>query len=303
MKNFSKIVMTIIALLFIAGCTEKTSGKEEDLYLKIGLMPAVDALPILVAKEKGFFEELGLELEAEMFTNAIHRQTALQTGELDGAITDLIAIINNSHNDFKTKVVTSTDFSFAFLTASDFDPEGTKQIGLMEVSVSNYLTDTYIAPILDIEHVFIPEIPTRLEMITTGHLDMAFIPEPLASIGQLSGLVKHTTLTTDQGYSPDAVVFTAEAIEKKSSAIEAFINGYNKAVDAIHQDEAFARELLVKTLDLPEAIIDAINLPKFNKAHVPSEEYVLSMIEWVEKAQGISIDLSYQDIVEGSFTK
>lgn len=173
----------------------------------------------------------------------------------------------------------------------------------MEVSVSNYLTDTYIAPILDIEHVFIPEIPTRLEMITTGHLDMAFIPEPLASIGQLSGLVKHTTLTTDNGYSPDAVVFTADAIERKSSAIEAFIAGYNKAVETIHQDETFARELLVATLDLPEAIIDLIDLPQFNKAHVPSEEYVLSMIEWVEKAQGITINLSYEDLIEGAFTQ
>lgn len=302
MKLLKKFTMFLLISLLITGCSSSPSTDvEQDLNLKIGLMPAVDSAPIFLAQEKGYFEDLGLNLESAIYTNAINRQSALQSGELDGAMTDLIAFINNKHNGFDTRIVTSTDGSFAFLVAKNFQKEGKKQVGLMEISVANYLTDKYIAPDYDIEKVFIPEIPTRLEMINTSKLDMAFIPEPVASMGQLKGLEKLISITDDDGYMPEAMVFTPKTLSEKSEAVRLFIEGYNKAVDAINKDEALARDVLIKTIDLNPEITDMINLPEYKKARIPSEEYLNKIISWIEKVQEIDIDLNYEDMVEGKF--
>ncbi len=70
--------LTLIPTLILAGCSTSSNAPEETLSLKIGVMPAVDTAPIYLAEEKGYFDELGLDLTIELFNNAGDRQTALQ---------------------------------------------------------------------------------------------------------------------------------------------------------------------------------------------------------------------------------
>jgi NitT/TauT family transport system substrate-binding protein len=58
-------------------------------------MPAVDSAPIFYADQKGLFAELGLDVTVQVYTNAMDRQSALISGGLDGAMTDVIALVNN----------------------------------------------------------------------------------------------------------------------------------------------------------------------------------------------------------------
>lgn len=314
-RNFT-LVIGLLLLVFV-GCSandnnestntgptddsNNTAIEQEIDTLSIGLMPAVDTAPIFVAQREGYFDELGLDLEATIYTNANNRQSALQTNELDGVMTDLVAFLNNHHNDFETKIVTSTDGSFAFLTPEDFTDEGTKELGLMEISVSNYLADQYVVPHYDVNKVYINEIPARLEMINAGQLDIGFIPEPAASMGQLNGLIKHITVTDDDGSSLQAMVFTPEALEHNTGAIEKFVQGYNQAVEAIEQDPTLAITALLDELDLDSAISDLITLPTYQKARVPSEDYVNKISAWVEDVQNIVLDLNYQDLIAPEF--
>ena len=93
------VIITVIALLTV-GCE-----KEEVQALRIGVMPAVDTAPIFLAEKNGYFEELGLEVEIQVFNNAQNRQTALQTNEIDGAMTDLVALITNNAAGFDLRAV------------------------------------------------------------------------------------------------------------------------------------------------------------------------------------------------------
>ena len=63
--------------------------------LTVGLMPAVDAAPMLLAAERGYFAAEGVEVELVVFASASERQVALQTGAVDGTITDLVAFVYN----------------------------------------------------------------------------------------------------------------------------------------------------------------------------------------------------------------
>ncbi|GGM19666.1 hypothetical protein GCM10011351_01900 [Paraliobacillus quinghaiensis] len=306
MNILKKISVTTLLILVLAACGAGDEPAEGDapktVELSIGLMPAVDSAPIFLADKEGYFEELGLNLETTIYTNANNRQSALQTNEIDGTMTDLIAFLNNQHNGFETKIVTSTDGSFAFLVGENFDPEGTQQqLGLMEVSVSNYLADHYITPDYDLEKVYIAEIPARLEMLKSGNLDMGFFPEPIASMGELSGLTKLTSVTDDDGFTPEAMVFTPEALEEKSVAIERFIKGYNQAIEAINEDESLARDILIEVIDLNPASKELITLPTYHKARVPSEDYMNKVIDWVESIQDIDIDLDYSEMITEAY--
>ncbi len=291
--------LIIIAMFFCAGCSTN-KAPAEDLTLKIGVMPAVDSAPIFLAHKKGYFEELGLKVEVQVYTNAMDRQGALQSGALDGAMTDVIALLNNVENGFNIKVTTSTDGVFPFLVKEDISGKTTLTAGMMEVSITNYLSDRCLSEQYTLDKVYINDIPSRLEMISKGTLDLAVIPEPMASQGELNGLTKLIIENTD-AYSPDVMVFTQNAIDKKAEALKRFHQAYNKAVDEIAQDDSEARDILIEVLSLKPEIKEKIIMPRYHKARVPSEEYLNGVMDWNEKVLKKKITLKYEDLVEGKF--
>jgi NitT/TauT family transport system substrate-binding protein len=306
-KKLSAILLAAM-MTFAVGCSPKTEEApkaetpKENLTLKIGVMPAVDSAPILLADKNGYFEELGLDVDVQVYTNAMNRQSALQSGELDGAMTDVIALVNNVENGFDIKVTTSTDGAFPFLIKKGFEEKKDIKVGMMEVSVSNYLSDRSLGDKYNVEKVYINEIPARLEMIAKGNLDMAVIPEPMASQGELKGLTKKL-IETDDEFSPDVMVFTGKAIKDNTKAVELFHQGYNHAVDEINNDDTIARDILISTLKLNPETKDKIILPKYNNARVPSKEYLQSIMDWNEKVLNKKINLKYEDLVDGKFVK
>lgn len=270
--------------------------------LKIGVMPAVDSAPILLAAQEGYFSELGLNVEVQIYTNAMNRQSALQSGGLDGAMTDVIALINNVENGFDIKVTTSTDGVFPFLMKGDLSGKKEITAGMMEVSVTNYLSDRMLSEQFTLKKVYINEIPARLEMISKGTLDLAVIPEPMASQGELTGLTKKLYENKD-ACSPDVMVFTGKAIKEKRQAIQLFHQAYNKAVKQINQGDGAARDLLISKLNLKPEIKSRILMPRYQQATVPSDAYLKQVMVWNEKVLGKKISLSYADLVDDSFVK
>ena len=302
--TFKKTLLALISALVLTlaiGCSNISSEDKasEKLTLKVGVMPAVDSAPIFLAAEKGYFDELGIDVEVQIYNNAMNRQSALQSGELDGAMTDVIALVNNVENGFDIKITTSTDGVFPFLINKDYDGSKDVTVGMMEVSVSNYLADISLEG-YNVEKIYINEIPARLEMVGKGALDMAVIPEPMASKGEMNGLIKKVIENTDE-FSPDIMVFTSSAIAEKEEAIKKFHKAYNKAVEVINKDNSLARDILISKLELGAEIKDNIILPTYNKARVPSEAYLKGIMEWNEKVLGKKVSLEYTSLVEDKF--
>jgi len=301
MKYDNTLLLSILLIssLIIMGVTAPTYA-QEPLSLKIGIMPAVDSAPILLAEEKGYYQELNLDIKIDIYTNAVNRQSALQTDELDGAMTDLVAFVNNVNNGFPIKITISTDGSFPFLVKKGFAEKNKIDIGMMEISVANFLSEQFLADQYELNKIFISAIPARLEMVKSGKLDMAIIPEPLASMGELAGLKKRV-YENEYDFTPEAMIFTETALVKKSEAISRFHKAYNKAVREIQKDDTEAREVLINRLNLKPEIKDLITMPVYHLARVPSRSYLNYVIEWVEEKQEEEINLSYQNMVEEKF--
>ena len=293
---FLALIMLIFSLLIITG-----NVNANEMSLEIGIMPAVDSAPILLAQEKGYFAEEGLDIKVDVYTNAVNRQTALQTNKLDGAMTDLIAFVNNVNNDFPVKITTTTDGSFPILVSKDFKEKEEVKIGMMEVSVTNFLAEQFLKDKYKLNKIYIPAIPARLEMLKSGQLEMAVIPEPLASTAELQGLEKRI-YKNDYDYMPEAMIFTETALSKKDKEISIFHKVYNKAVKEINEDDQEAREVLIKSLDLPIKIKNLITMPEYHLTRIPSEDYLNKVIEWVEKTDKSQIEIDYNQVVEGKYS-
>jgi len=289
------LLTIIIANLF--GCERRIPEK---MTLTIGVMPAVDAAPIYLAEELGFFEEMGVDVEIKLFTNATDRQSALQTNSIDGAISDMVALIANVQGGFDIKATMMTDGMFPVLVRKDFVENDKITVALMEVSVVNFLADEWLSEKYNLEKVFINEIPLRLEMLKNGNADMGVFPEPVASMGTLDGL-KKVIYENEDGYCPDVLVFTGKAINEKEKAILAFHRAYDKAIEKIIEDDSIARDILIEKLQFNPDIYDLINLPVYNKSRLPDDQYVEKLINWTENVLKKEITVTEFDIFERKF--
>lgn len=293
--------LTLIPTLILAGCSTSSNAPEETLSLKIGVMPAVDTAPIYLAEEKGYFDELGLDLTIELFNNAGDRQTALQTYAIDGAMTDLIAVATNINGGFDLKATTLTDGVFPVLVRAGYEETPEIKVAMMEVSVSNFLIDEWLGDDYTIEKVFINDIPARLEMIKSGQVDMGLFPEPMASNGAANGSLEKRIYTPEDGICPNVMAFTDKALTEKEEAIARFHEGYNKAAQDLMENPDEARTLLIEKLNLNPAIQDDIILPTYSLAHLPEEAYIQKIMDWSSETLNQELNLVPSNLIEGKF--
>jgi NitT/TauT family transport system substrate-binding protein len=303
-KKIASILLIALSTMII-GCSnkEKDLKLEEDNTIKIGLMPAVDTAPILIAEKNGYFKEAGINLEIEIYTNAQNRQSALQSYQIDGAMTDFIAAATNIDGGFDIKATTMTDGVFPVLSKEKEITKKDVKVAMMEVSVTNYLVDKWLSNKYNIEKIFITEIPARLAAIGSGEVDMGLFPEPVASNGELQGLTK-TLYGEDEKYSPDCLVFTGKAISEKPNTIKTFHEAYNKAVKEINKNPEIAKEILIEKIpNIKPEIKDKMVLPTYKEAALPSDDYVESIIEWTEKTLKKDLSVTAKDLSDGQFIK
>lgn len=295
------VVLLIVLTLLISGCS--TNQPKEKMVLNIGLMPAVDTAPIFLAKDNGYFEDNNLEVNIEIYTNAQDRQSALQANAIDGAMTDILAVATNVNGGFELKAVMLTDGMFVLASNEGALDKEEVSVGMMEISVSNFLVDQWLGTTHNIEKVYINAIPARLEAAVTGQLDMALLPEPIATVAHLKGLEKLIYEPVD-GFSPDVMAFTQTAIDSKADAIKAFVNAYNKAVADIQNDESLAREAIINNVpNVSPDLKDLMNLPEYHMARLPSDEYIQKVINWTNTILPERLTVEPGDLTDDQFVK
>ena len=305
------VVISMLVLAFLlAGCAEEgPSGKAEGdastplPSLLVGLMPAVDIAPILVASDEGFFRDEGLDFGFEIYTSAQHRQSALQVGAIDGALTDLVALTLNVAAGFEMRATTSTDGMFLVLGREGDRPApgDTVSIGLMEVSVTNFLAERWLGEELILEKVYINDIGARLEAAVGGRTDLGVFPEPLASVAVARGL-STAARSSDEEPSPQVMAFTAAAIRDKRGSLYAFHRAYNRAVQAIREDHGLARDALVRHIPaINPDLREAIRLPGYRPVALPEEEFIRTVIDWTAAITNRELAIIPADLVEPAF--
>ncbi|MGC8879802.1 MAG: ABC transporter substrate-binding protein, partial [Anaerolineae bacterium] len=83
--------VVLIGLMVLTACLP-WGGSAGEQRLRIGVLPILDTLPFYVAEQKGYFQSEGVTVELVPVKGAQERDALMQAGEIDGMLTDLIAV-------------------------------------------------------------------------------------------------------------------------------------------------------------------------------------------------------------------
>lgn len=314
MKRKILVILFILILsLTLVGCfgdNSKNASSQELQSLKIGVMPDLDSIPFIIAQHNGYFKDEGLDVQIEHFKSAIDRDTAIQTGNLDGAISDMLAVVFFNDNNFDIKITSKTDGSFKLLAGNNANINHLQQvqgktIGISRNTIIEYLTDQILknsqVDINSPEKVAIPKIPTRLEMLQNNKLDMATLPEPLASIAITNG-AKILSSSDQLGINPGVMIFTSNAINSKTDEIEALYRAYNRAIEYLTKEQLESYvDVLIAEAGFPGAIKQSLTLPNYTKANLPSEKELKEVLNWLQVKELTSNSYSLKELSDHRF--
>lgn len=318
-KRLLVTLMSVALLVSVAGCA-KTEREEVKLEtevkemnkLSFGAMGSIDIVPIVIAQEKGYFEEEGLELDFQLFTAAKDRDAALQAGALDGLIADEIAMSIYQNSGIDMKITGQTNGAWTLVVGKDSgiekleDLKG-KKMAISENTMIDYLSD-YIAEengvnAIEIEKVAIPAMPARLEALRNKQVDAAILPAPFDDTAVADG-GKGLESIDNADIMISAIAFSQDKIDNNEETIKAFFVGYNKAVEYMkNTDIKEYEDTIIKTVGYSEDIKGNLILPELKLNYLPDEEKVQAVFDWSKNKGIISADLKAEDIIIDKFVK
>ncbi|MGE5654303.1 MAG: ABC transporter substrate-binding protein [Bacillota bacterium] len=324
-KQRSILCIALVMLLALTGCGKTTPAPVATPQdptpaklapLTIGLMPAINSIPLIVAEHNGYFKQLGLEVKLMHFSSQNDREAALQTGQIDGTVTDVINVVTERDSGFKVKITSATDSRFALLASqksgitsvTDLKSKAAKSLrtGSIEGSVITYETDLLLKKngvdpkVVDL--VSIPAIPARLEALRAGQIDAALLPDPLATLAEKQG-AKLILDTKDVATVPGALVFTENSIAGKKASLQAFYKAYDMAVAEVNKNAAAYKDVITEKGQFPPDVKDTLKLPQFGTKYLPDRSEVTNVISWMKGRYGLKTELKYEDIVTEEFMK
>ena len=274
--------------------------------LTIGVMGSVDAIPLIIAKEKGYFEAAGVDVNVEVFKAAKDRDAALQAGELDGVACDEVAIAIYQNAGINMKITGVTDGQFALVAGANKgikqvqDLSG-KKIAISENTVIEYTLDKMLeekgVDVAKVEKVAIPPMPTRLEMLNKGEVDAALMPNPFSDAAiKAGGSVIDKVDNT--GMYIAVTAFKQETIDTKAKEIKAFYNAYNEAVNYLNKTAISDYEdTIIKVVGYPEDMKGNITLPKFRQNQLPKADEIQAVLDWSKEKGILAKEITPADVV------
>ncbi len=307
------LVVTLAAVL--TGCVT-VPVKPEDTKLKVALIPVLDVIPVFIAEQNGYFAEQGIQVEGVPVKSAQERDVLMQTGQVDGMLTDLISNGLLDKESPKVKAVYTARRSYP--TAPVFrilagpssgitapaDLKGVP-IGISQNTVIEYLTDRMLeAEGLSGDDIAVQEvsaIPVRFEQLMNGNLEAATLPDPLAQGAIAAGAKPVVDDSKYPQFSQSVLSFSTDALKNKPNTVRKFLVAWEKAVQELNAHPEKYQGLLIEKGRVPESIRDSYTMPPFPERGVPSEAEVADVVRWLRDKGLISRDIPYADMVDAGY--
>lgn len=312
MRYLGFVLAFAVLLGALSGCSAAGPSAGASA-LRFGLLPILDVLPMYVAETEGFFKEQGLDVELILFASALERDSALQAGQIDGQLNDLIstALLNKDGDRAKAvRVAYRANDRLAMisvLAASNSKIKSPADLKGVPIAVSGntiieYSTDRMLRAAglgaADIKTTEVTKIPVRVEMLVKDQIEAAALPEPMASLAVQQGA---RVVADDQkaDISQSVVTFRQETIDKNSDTVRRFLIAYEKGVQTLSQKPDAYRDLMVEKAKVPDSLREKLSVPIYPPAGVSSRQEVADVVDWMVEKGMLAQKLSYERMVSG----
>ncbi|MCL2529226.1 MAG: ABC transporter substrate-binding protein [Coriobacteriia bacterium] len=326
-KYLAVLLVLVIALSGISGglllgCNGGSVGEPKELnrQIVIGSMVTEDILPMWVAEDEGIFAEYGLDATVMTFQSAQELSTAVASGSVDLAMTDIMvsATLTASGTpvvmEWVTLGATPAQGRFGILASPESGITSLKDLAGVPIGVGSNTVPEYVmyglmrnAGIPDDQIVGeeIKKVPVRYEMMASNQVAAAALPGALLTLGEATGMVLVADDSTGENLSQSVMIFREDALANTQNGLlltETLALVWNDAVNRINANPENYRDLLVEKAQLPVPIQDVYVISEYPLTARPTLEMVTPVLEWMYKKGYLEIELTYNQAT-GAFKK
>jgi len=287
-----KVICAIsVSLLLIPSLTMS----REIQNLRLGILPVIDTLPLIVAKERGFFRQEGINVQLISFYSALERDAALKGGGLDGYFGDLLntILLNAGGEDLRivtTSYHTNPDHRMFALLASpgsgirNIQQTRDEPVAISTASIIEYILDEIMAkehiPSDQVKKLEIKMIPIRYQMLIKNSVKLALLPEPLATKAVADGAIP---ITDDRILDTTLTIIAIKnkfLTDNPNLAIR-FLRAYTKSVHTINSNPSGFMDILVSKTRFPASLKGHFTIPAFPDPAPPPQEDISHVETWL----------------------
>lgn len=258
---------------------------EETLSTSLGLVTWVGLTPFYIAQEKGFFKELGINLEIKDFILSADSLAAFAAGNLRGLapVTSEAMLLAANGVDFQVVLVedisVGADGILARNSINNIKEFQGKEIAVDQGSVSHFfllqVLNEFGLSAADVTLVPMPA-DKAAEAYQTGQVEIAVTYAPY--LDQANNAQKDGRVIYNSSQMPTAIadlyVFERKFIESDPQAVSAFVKGIFKGLDFLKTNRQEALAIAAKALDIsPEELDESLKL-----LQLPDVEMNLEML-------------------------
>lgn len=283
--------------------------------VRIGTLPTEDSLPLWVAEDSGYFEQVGLgDVEIVVFQSAQERDAALTSGAIDGFMGDIIASANLEAGGTPVTIATimlggtAEQGRFGVVaspasTLTDASELAGVQVGTSSATIQEYVLDGLaneagVDPD-DVDKEEVKKVPVRFELLMQDKLEAAALPEPFLSLAEKQGAALLADDTSGDNLSQTVLVFTDEyyAVEGGVEAVEALLAAWDRAAGDINEDPDAYRALLIEKTRMPGPLQDSYEINTYPTHDVPTSAQVDAVLDWMRDRGYLKETVTYEDLV------
>jgi len=286
--------------------------------LKVALLPILDSLPFHVAEERGIFAQLGVEVKAIPVASAIERDQLMQSGLIDGMLTELNTTAAFNRKGVQIRIVRFARVAYPHFplfrilaapgspiqTASDLAGVG---IGIARNTVIEYVTDRLLeAKGVKPDRIVkqsVPVIPERFQLLLQGRIKAAVLPDPLAKSAMEAGAREVAADSEHPEYGVSVLAFRAEALGGRGETVLRFLEGWDRAASWLNDHPEEGRAVLLGKIPMPENVRNTYRIPPFPRNGVPTREQWTDVTRWMQGRGLLEQTVPYEGSVTAEFLK
>lgn len=294
----------------------QTAAPAESVTIRLALLRILDTLPMYVAQEEGLFAARGIQVEFIPVGSAAERDQVIVAGQADGMINEVVSTLLYNKEQIQVQIVrfartaTSSAAQYSVLASPQSGistPDGLKgiEIGISQGTVIEYITDRLLQAeglsSSDIKIIAVPKIDVRMNLLSSGELKAATLPDPFSSLAIQGGAVVVTDDSKHPQYGYSTIAFRKAFIDENPEAVRAFLSAIEEATAMINANPEQWQDLLTNLQMIPAPLEGSYKITPYPTAGVPSEEQWNDVMAWAKEKALIPGDVSYADSVNASF--
>ena len=287
---------TLWAALLAAGTMVSAAVDAEPL--RIGVLPAADAIVIHAAADEKLFKARGLDVEVIPFKSALELFTQNERGVPQAVI------LTTTHTSRAQRAFGLVVAPAAEKIRSLKDLDGT-ETAMSSATIIDYLLDRMKAEekLSDgaLRNLEVKQIPIRLQMLQTGKAATAMLPEPLVSVVEAKG---GRVIWDDRGLNEALAVVALKKDRLDDKTVAAFRGAVADAARLIESEPDRFRAVMVKKGLLPAPVAQNYTMVRFSMfgtndglPPLPSAEDVRRVGEWMVGKNMIKAVPAYDSVV------